>query len=761
MAQKASGGQLARGRAYVEEIHMMDSAADPPIAGVPGTPVPAAEPGPEPDVNLAAASAALLFAVLPIALGVLALAAPDPPPTAVVLAVGGASLITALALGFAGRRRAVGLDALFAADLWAVALIAVVVAFSGRYDSPYVELYLLAVVHVAAFQARWRVIALTLAAMLSYLVPAIANAGLSSGDAADALIPTLTLVLAGGVIHAAAERLRLQRDSWAEREAAARRLADQDPLTGLGNYRLFWRAIEAEMARVQRHGGAFSLVLLDLDRFKAVNDDLGHRAGDAVLQRVARGLSGVLRREDVLCRHGGDEFAVVAVQAGPAEAAQLADRLVDAVAEAGAVERHRVTATAGWATFGLDAENIEDLVLQADEAMRTAKRGGRPSAPARSASAPGTPRTELVSAGRSGGAEADRLTLLANLARALATAGDQRTAIETAIAHLVGAVDAEIVAAARLSREEDRLEIVSFAGPRALAPPPTQPAGAGILGAVVTSERPVVAGDVRDDARYVGLPELPDVRSELAVPVFDRGELWGVLNLESDRVDAYGDDDLRLVQAVSEQLGRALACVWAFARLTEDGPVMRAYELAAAVQEPGEECWRVADLAWRLGRELGLAGEDLEILYLGALFHDVGTVGVPVDLLLKPGRLTDHERALLREHPVIGERMLRPLPRLRRAAPIVRHEHERFDGRGYPDGLEGEQIPLASRALLACDAFVAMTSARTFRPPMGYADAVAELRRAAGSQLDPNVVAALLRLLEPGEAALPADAETA
>ena len=105
--------------------------------------------------------------------------------------------------------------------------------------------------------------------------------------------------------------------------------------------------------------------------------------------------------------------------------------------------------------------------------------------------------------------------------------------------------------------------------------------------------------------------------------------------------------------------------------------------------------------------------------------------------------------------------MLRPLPRLQAAASIVRHEHERFDGRGYPDGLSGEEIPLTARALLACDAYVAMTSARAFRPAMGYAEALGELRRAAGSQLDPNIVAVLLRLLEPANAEAAQTAETA
>jgi HD-GYP domain-containing protein (c-di-GMP phosphodiesterase class II) len=176
--------------------------------------------------------------------------------------------------------------------------------------------------------------------------------------------------------------------------------------------------------------------------------------------------------------------------------------------------------------------------------------------------------------------------------------------------------------------------------------------------------------------------------------------------------------------------------------------------------EPGDECWRVADLAWRLGRELGLEGEDLESLYLAALFHNVGTVGVPETLMVKPGRLSEEELALVHEHPVIGERMLRPLPRMHRAASVIRHEHERFDGRGYPDSLEGEEIPLTSRALLACAAYVAMTSARPFRPAMGYAEALAELRQSAGSQLDPKIVAALLRLLEPGKSEPAPTAET-
>ena len=162
----------------------------------------------------------------------------------------------------------------------------------------------------------------------------------------------------------------------------------------------------------------------------------------------------------------------------------------------------------------------------------------------------------------------------------------------------------------------------------------------------------------------------------------------------------------------------------------------------------GTESWRIAELAWQTGRALDLSDGELRALYLAALFHDVGDVGVPAVLLSHPGELRDEERAVLREHALIGERMLRSLPLLEEAAPIVRHEHERFDGTGYPDRLSGEQIPLAARILLACDAFVSMTSQRPWRPARSLGSAQAELRRVAGTQLDPRVVEALLGVLD-------------
>ncbi|MGB2711152.1 MAG: HD domain-containing phosphohydrolase, partial [Conexibacter sp.] len=272
-------------------------------------------------------------------------------------------------------------------------------------------------------------------------------------------------------------------------------------------------------------------------------------------------------------------------------------------------------------------------------------------------------------------------------------------------------------------------------------------------------QRALAAGGaavVEDDVERVWL-DGASVRSELAVAVMDEGLPWGCLLLPSDRPYAFEIAERALAEAIADQLGRALTCRRLLDRLREAG-FGELYRVAVGSAAAAEtESWRIAELAWQVGRALGLSDADLRALYLAALFHDVGTVGVPAVLLAHPGDLHEEERVVLREHAAIGERLLRTLPLLREAAPIVRHEHERFDGDGYPDGLGGEEIPLAARILLACDTFVSMTSVRPWRPARSADAAHAELQRVAGTQLDPRVVEALLDLLvRDGDAAEPA-----
>jgi diguanylate cyclase (GGDEF)-like protein len=165
----------------------------------------------------------------------------------------------------------------------------------------------------------------------------------------------------------------------------------------------------------------------------------------------------------------------------------------------------------------------------------------------------------------------------------------------------------------------------------------------------------------------------------------------------------------------------------------------------------GEHSAFVVDMAKTVAAALGLDEVEVERVGHAALLHDIGKVGVPDRILLKTGPLAGEEWEVMREHPVIGERILRAIPGMGGVARIVRHEHEWFDGSGYPDGLAGEAIPVGSRIILACDAYHAMTSDRSYRAGMGHEEAVAELVRCAGAQFDPRIVTALVNYLAQGQ----------
>ena len=155
----------------------------------------------------------------------------------------------------------------------------------------------------------------------------------------------------------------------------------------------------------------------------------------------------------------------------------------------------------------------------------------------------------------------------------------------------------------------------------------------------------------------------------------------------------------------------------------------------------------IGELALAVGRELQMGPESLDEVARAAELHDVGKIAVPDAILDKPGSLDPVEWSFMRRHPLIGERILLAAPALRPVARLVRSSHERWDGGGYPDGLRGDDIPLGARVVAVCDAFDAMTTERPYRDSVSEDDAIAELRRCAGTQFDPVVVAAFCRVI--------------
>src|SRR5512137_1120878 len=149
---------------------------------------------------------------------------------------------------------------------------------------------------------------------------------------------------------------------------------------------------------------------------------------------------------------------------------------------------------------------------------------------------------------------------------------------------------------------------------------------------------------------------------------------------------------------------------------------------------------RVTEIALTIAARVGIPDDDLKTLRLAGLIHDVGKIGIEDTILRKPARLTAEEYAVIRTHPERGVQIIEPLDFLRGTLPIVRHHHEYFDGHGYPSGLAGEQIPLGARIIAIADTYDAITSSRAYRTARGRDEALAEIRRCANSQFDPELV---------------------
>lgn len=153
-------------------------------------------------------------------------------------------------------------------------------------------------------------------------------------------------------------------------------------------------------------------------------------------------------------------------------------------------------------------------------------------------------------------------------------------------------------------------------------------------------------------------------------------------------------------------------------------------------------CERLAELSSGLGQQLGLSEDMIVALRRAGVVHDVGKVAVPDSVLLKPGRLSDTEWTIMREHPIVGERICSPLKSFRSVLPIIRHHHERYDGSGYPDGLKGDQIPVTARVLQVVDVYDALTTERPYKPPFPIHEALQTIRQeVAKGWVDPHIFA--------------------
>jgi HD-GYP domain-containing protein (c-di-GMP phosphodiesterase class II) len=307
-----------------------------------------------------------------------------------------------------------------------------------------------------------------------------------------------------------------------------------------------------------------------------------------------------------------------------------------------------------------------------------------------------------------------------------------------------------------IQRHDDDGKLRLVAGRGALAEVMTefllveQSARDGVNGRVARSGITALVADTRQDPDYIQRDPKTDPRSELSVPVIVDGAVWGVLNIEAPEPNAFNEADAVLVETIAASLGSSIHRATLVADLEQTftttlTALMSTVEAKDDYTASHEQ--DVADLTERVALRLGLSSSHARDVRHAALLHDVGKVAIPSEILLKPAPLNDEEWVVMRSHAAVGGSLVSRIPAFAHLAPAVRASHERWDGGGYPDGLSGEQVPLAARIIAACDTYEAIVTDRPYRPARAPAEAAVELRRVAGTQLDARVVGALLEAL--------------
>ena len=693
--------------------------------------------------------------------------------------------------------------------------------------------------------------------------------------------------------------------------------ASTDALTGLYNHRTFHDRLRQEVMRASAEHDTVALVMFDLDDFKKVNDVYGHGVGDQLLVQVADVLRASVRASDVVCRIGGEEFAIVLPTTDLSRAFALAERVGAELAKLEVEAAGRLTVSTGVAVGPVHAANPRELVACAEAAMMTAKTRGKGLIVAFDETALERPSGENVR--RADVRSIAHLKMLQSLSGKLSRLNDVAQIGLTIADELRLLIDYHNCRV--FLREDDDLVPIAFRGDLMAVEPgaavelsPTR-VGRGVTGRVAATGMPLLIGDAGSyefAEQIVGTAEIQE--SLLAVPLTFGSRVIGVIVISKLGLNQFDSDDLRVLEVLAGHASVALenarlyeaqrreaesaTALLEFARdvATAEGIAEVAQRVVAGsariLSSPGASLWLqdpasgdlvrlaayehvsrddhrelvavpaehlgpwldrtepyfidatdyaaiatppestdgrfaiapfsvdrrwgviaaaippdsmfadrelellgglaqqtklalqsaesyeslertfvttvealanaleandkststharwITDLALKVGVELGLEAKELKWLELGALFHDIGKIGVPSAILSKPGPLTPEERAVVETHPLLGERILEPIAQLAEVRRIVRSCHERFDGSGYPDRLAADRIPIASRIIFVCDAFHAMTADRPYRPALGEEVARARLLEGAGSQFDPLVVETCLRVLD-------------
>ena len=533
-----------------------------------------------------------------------------------------------------------------------------------------------------------------------------------------------------------------QRDALLK---SLREMASSDAMTGLPNRRGFNEELHRAWNMAVRHRVSLGILVMDLDHFKAINDTYGHLVGDTILKEYAALVKPLLRESDVVCRYAGDELVVILPWADKEITEQIGERILRQIREhvfsADHFKLNLTSSIGGHAGTPVDGQAPEVFINQADRALYRAKQAGRDRI-CMSGESIGKP-VELRDHPYLKGERKGVVLLLDDHA-------DRIAAIETALSMLsvqTLVANTEMEAMQEAQHEQGRVDVLLLNGVL------SEPAAFELVDRLHDQDELIVplwlsepqAADAVSDSIWERLPA--QIGSPAWFACIRRALEHRRLLLENRRYEHH-------LEAMVQQKGILLSKALEQAQHSyEHSLETMAQVISVRERDTAQHCERVARMAAILADEMGVSPAEREQIRCGALLHDIGKIGIPDSILLKPGPLDEAEWSVMQTHPHIGYNIVAGMPAFNPVSDIVLSHQEHYDGTGYPRGLKGEEICLGARIFAVVDAYDAMRSKRCYCDSVGVNEAIEELVREKNKQFDPAVVDAFIRRHEEMEAA--------
>ena len=276
----------------------------------------------------------------------------------------------------------------------------------------------------------------------------------------------------------------------------------------------------------------------------------------------------------------------------------------------------------------------------------------------------------------------------------------------------------------------------------------------GIVGWVYENNKPLIVNNVEKDKRFYSLVDQKTgfkTKSILAFPLRLKKRKYGVIEIINKKEGKFTNKDIKICEFISPFITIAIENATLFEKLEEMFfGIIRAFAKAVEAKDPytSGHVERVENLSYHLAKAAGLKGEDLKKARIAGILHDVGKIGIPDEILKKPSKLTKKEYEIIKKHVIYSKEILEPISELKDIIPGIYYHHERYDGKGYPEGKKGEEIPLVARIISIVDAFDAMASDRPYRKALSKKRIVREFLKNKGKQFDPYLVEKFLSLEE-------------